>query len=145
MLVGWMVYVHFIIFLFGIVLWSPSPILDISGNLFLWFIDSPGFNIIKSLNINLVGFTSFSVGEGLVYINSFSFKYTKDINCVLYNLDKIVVSAIILSSLGSVFIEYSTGTMLLYFSVAFWMSYPARTSFPVYQSYLVLSMKLFKV
>ena len=55
-LVLWMVHVHSIKFTFRIVLGALSPILDISGYLYIWFLDTPGFNIIESLNITLVGF-----------------------------------------------------------------------------------------
>ena len=61
------------------------------------------------------------------------------------NLDRRVVSARSLTSLGSVFVHYFAATMLLYLSVAFLMRSPATTSVHVYQSYLVLSMKRLKV
>ena len=76
--VGWMVYVHPIKFPFHLVLGAPPPILDISGNIFLWFIDSPGFKIVKSLSITLVGFTYFYIGAGLGYVTSSSLKCWKD-------------------------------------------------------------------
>ena len=69
MLVEWIVHINSIKLPFHILLVSSIPILDISGNLILWFLDSPGFKIYKYLKINLVGFPSFSVVSGLGYIN----------------------------------------------------------------------------
>ena len=46
-LVAWMDHVHFIKFPFRLVLGALVPILAISGNLILWFLDSPVFNIVK--------------------------------------------------------------------------------------------------
>ena len=57
----------------------------------------------------------------------------------LSNLYRKVVSAIILASMGSVLVHYFDDTVLLYFSVAVWMSSPDGTSVPMYQSYFFLS------
>ena len=103
----------------------------ISGNIFLWFIDSPGFNIVKSLKITIVGVPSFSVGAGLGYVNYSSFNCCKEIIFVLYKSDRRVVNARILVSLGSVLVPYCADTILLYFSAALWMSYLDGTSLPV--------------
>ena len=145
MLVGWIIHVHPIKFLFRIVLGEPPPILAISGNNVLWFLDSPGFNIVKSLNINRVGVPSFSVGVGMCFSTSSSLKNFKDRIFSPYNLDIWVVSARILASLRSVLVHSFSTTMLLYLSVASWMSTPYGTSLPMYQSSLVLSVKLLKV
>ena len=48
MLVGWMVHVHSINFTFYIVLGVPPSIFSFSVNIFLWFIDSPGFKILST-------------------------------------------------------------------------------------------------
>ena len=77
-LVVWMVHVHFISFPLHLVLGAPPPILAISGNILLLFIDSPGFNIGKSFNITLVGVTSFSVGSGMGSVNSSYLHCCKD-------------------------------------------------------------------
>ena len=69
---GWMFYVHSIKFPFRIVLGSPSPILAVSGNIFLWFLDTPGFKIVKSLNMSLAGLHSFSVGADISSVISSS-------------------------------------------------------------------------
>ena len=95
---------------------EPPPILAISGNILLLFIDYPGFKIIKSLNIALVRIPSFSIGAGLGYVKSSSFNCCKEILFVLYNLEIRVVSERILVSLGSVLFPYCTDTILLYFS-----------------------------
>ena len=79
MLVGWMVHVHSIKFTLFIVLGTSIPILAISGNIIIWFIDSPRFNIFNSLNITLVGVPSFGVGAVLSYVTSFSLKYCKSL------------------------------------------------------------------
>ena len=106
-LVFWMVHVHSIKFPFGIVFGSPIPILAISGNLVLWFLDFPGFNIVKSLNIPLVVVPSFSVGVGLCYVT-----FSSSLNCLKYrifvfsNLDKRFVVAIILASFWSVLVNF---------------------------------------
>ena len=65
MLVLWMVHVNSIKLPLYPVLGTPPPILDISGNIFLWFLDTPVFKIVKSLNITLLGVNLFSVGAGM--------------------------------------------------------------------------------
>ena len=70
--------VHSIKFTFHIVLGAPIKILDMYENPIFWFIDYPGFNIVKSLSINLVGVPSFSVGVVLDSIISFY------LNCCKY-------------------------------------------------------------
>ena len=77
-LVGWMVHVHYIKFPFHIVLGSPIPILVISGTHILWFLDSPIFNMVKSLNITLVGVPYFSVGAGMGSMTNFYLNCCKD-------------------------------------------------------------------
>ena len=72
MFVNWMVHVYYIKFPFRHVLGSPIPILAIPGYIILWFLDSPGLNMVKSLNISLVGVPSFIVvvGTGLYFDTS---------------------------------------------------------------------------
>ena len=71
-LVGWMVHVHSIKFYLHIVLGTPIPILDVSGNLILWFIDQSWINTVKSLNITFIGVRFFSFGVDLGSIIYFS-------------------------------------------------------------------------
>ena len=80
MFVFWMVYVHFIKFPLHIVLGAPTPILTISSNIILLFTDSPWSNIVKSLNITLVGVPYFSVGvcAGLVSVTFSSLNCCKN-------------------------------------------------------------------
>ena len=66
----WMVHVHYIKFTLHIMFGAPIPILDISGNLILLFLDSPWSNIVNYLNITIVVANSFSVGEGLGSVTS---------------------------------------------------------------------------
>ena len=73
-----MVYVNYIKFHFHIVLGAPPPILDISSNIFPWFIDTPGFNIVISLNITIVVVSYFIVGEGMVSVTLYSLDFCKD-------------------------------------------------------------------
>ena len=77
--------------------------------------DSPGFKIVKYLKIDLVWVPYFSVGAGLGYVTSSSFNFFNERSFVLYNLDRRVVSARILVSLGSVLVHYCDDTILLYF------------------------------
>ena len=109
-----MVHVHSITFYFHIVLGSPPPILSISRNIFLLFIDTTEFKIFNSLNITHVGVPSFSVGSGLGYVTSYFLYFFKD-RLFLSNLDKLVVSARILASLGSVLVHSFAANMLFYF------------------------------
>ena len=95
---------------------EPPPILVISGIIFLLFIDSPGFMIVKFLRITIVGVPSFSVGAGMGYVTSSSFNCCKERSFVLYNLDRRVVCARILVPLGYVLVPYCADTILLYFS-----------------------------
>ena len=60
-------------------------------------------------------------------------------------LDKQVFRARILTSLGYGLVESSDATMILYFSVAFWMRSPYRYFSHVYQSSFDLSMKQLEV
>ena len=78
MLVVWMVHVNSIKFPFRPVLGAPIPIMAISGNLVLWFIDYPGFNIVNYLSIELFGVPSFILGLGLGSVTFFYFNYCKD-------------------------------------------------------------------
>ena len=139
-----MVHVHSIKCSLHIVLWAPPTILSISGNLFLWFLDSPLFKNFKSLSITLVRFHYFRVFTGMDSVTSSYLNCFKD-RSVFSNLDRQVVIARIVSSLGSDLVHFPPASMLFYFSVAFWMSNPAGTSVLVYQSYLFLPMKLLKV
>ena len=118
MFVRWVVHVHSIKFPFHIVLGSTPPILAISGNLFLLFLDTPGFKIVKSINITIDGVPYFSVGECLGSVKYYSLDCCKD-KSFFSNLYRQVVSARILASLGSVLFHYFSVTMLLYLSVAF--------------------------
>ena len=68
MLVGWMGHVHYITFPFHIVFGTLIPILDISGNLTLLFIESSGLNIANSPNMTIFGVPSFIFGAGLGYV-----------------------------------------------------------------------------
>ena len=128
MLYVWVVHVHYIKIIFCLVIGAP---------LFLWYVDSPGLNIVKSLNITLFWFPYFIVGVGMVYVTSSSFNFCK-YRSFLSNLDKRVVSEIILSSLGSVLVHSFSGIMPLYLSVSFWMRYTYSNYVPLYQSSLVL-------
>ena len=87
-----------------IVIGALIPTLDISGNIVLWFLESPVFNIVESLNITIVGVLYFSVGEGLVSVTSSSFNCFKDLSFFPSNLNRCVVSARILAYLGSVLV-----------------------------------------
>ena len=101
MLVRFMVHVHLIMFTFHIVLVAPPPILANSDNIFILFLDNPGFNMVKSPSITIIRVPSFSVVADMGYVTFSSLEFFKDI----YNfsiLDKRVVSARILSLLGSV-------------------------------------------
>ena len=60
-----MFHVYLIKISFHIVLGVPPPVLDISGNIFFRFNDSPRLNTVKSVNINLLEVPSFSAGEGM--------------------------------------------------------------------------------
>ena len=86
MLIGWMVRVDSIKFPFRIFLGAPIPILAISGDIMFWFVDSPLFNIFKSLNITLVGYPSFSVGTGMGSVTSSSLDCFKDKSFVFLQL-----------------------------------------------------------
>ena len=59
----------------------------------------------------------------------------------LSNLDKKVVSARIMMSLGSVFVHYFYATMLLHFTVTFLVRSVASTSVSVSQFFIIISMK----
>ena len=74
MLVWYMVHLHSIKFPFRIVIGEPPPILVVSSNLFLWFIDASGFKVGYSLNRTLVGVPSLSVGASLC-VGSYSSLY----------------------------------------------------------------------
>ena len=78
MLVVWMVHVHSIKIPFHIVLGTPIPILAIYGNIIVWIIDSLGLNIVKNLNITLVGVPYFSVGAGMGSVTSYSLDCCKE-------------------------------------------------------------------
>ena len=115
MRIVWMVHVHYIKFLFHLVLGSPPPILAISGNIFFINLESTGFKIVKSVNITIVAFPSFSVGASLGYVTSFSLNVLKYRRLFFFNVDIRVVGARILVSLGSVLVYYFVTIMLLYF------------------------------
>ena len=133
MFVGCMVHIISFKFPFCIVLGSPIPIFSISGNIIFLFIYSIGFNIIYYLNITIVEVPSFSVvfGAGLGSVTSYYLNICKDRSFFPSNLDKQVVSAIILTSLGYVLVHYFTHTMLLYFSLALLLRSPSRNSITV--------------
>ena len=78
MFFGWIIYVHSIKFPFSLILGAPLPILAISGNIILWFLDSPSFNIVNSLKITLVGVPFFIVGSGMVYVTSSSLDFCNE-------------------------------------------------------------------
>ena len=80
MVVVWMIHVHSIKFTSRIVLGEPPPILSISSNFLLWFIDYPGFNIVNYLNMTIVGVLYFDVVEGMVYVTSSYLNISKDIS-----------------------------------------------------------------
>ena len=77
MFVGCMVHLHSIKFPLRLVISTPILILAISGNLILWFLYSPGFKIVKSLNITIVGVPSFIVGKCLGCVISSFFNCCK--------------------------------------------------------------------
>ena len=83
MIVGWMVHVNSIKFPFHPVFGLPIPILAIYGNITLLFIESTGFNIVKSLNKTLFGSPSFFVDAGLGSVTSSSLNFFKNISLVL--------------------------------------------------------------
>ena len=91
MLVVCMVHVHSKKIPFHPVLGAPPPILVISGNIFSRYLDSPGFNIVKSLNITLVGVPSFSVCAGLGSVTYLSLRYCKARSLVFSKIDKLLV------------------------------------------------------
>ena len=55
MFIEWMVHVHTIKFNIHLMLWAPTPILSISINIVLWFLDALVFKVGKYLNIPIVG------------------------------------------------------------------------------------------
>ena len=62
-----------------------------------------------------------------------------------YNLDRQVLSKIILASLGSVLVHSFSVTMVSYSSVELLMRSNTRIYYPVSQSYFFISVKLLKV
>ena len=70
MFIFWMFHVHTINFPINLVLGSSPPILAISINLFLWFLDAAVFKVGNYFNITRVGIPSFSVSMGLGYVFS---------------------------------------------------------------------------
>ena len=134
MLIFWMIHVHSIKFLFHIVIRAPIPILAISGNYILWFIEYPGFKIVKCLNITLVRVTSFFLVRFWVLLTPSSLNCCNGRGFFLYHFDRWVVSEWILASSGSILVHYFAAAILLYSSVAFWMISPAGTSVTVSQS-----------
>ena len=142
MIVGWMVHINSIRSPFHLVLGSPIPILAISHGIILWFIESPGFKIVKPLIITLVEVLSCCYGFGfccLLLLNCWKYR-----SFFFHELDRRVVRARILVSLASVLVHSVDATMVLYFSVALWMSYPYGDSITVSQSSLFLSMERLK-
>ena len=86
MFISLVVHVHSIKFTLHLILGATPPIMAIYGNIFIWFIDTSGFIIVKYLNITLVWVPSFSVGPGLGYFTSSSLNCCK--NRILFsNLD----------------------------------------------------------
>ena len=83
MLFVWVVHVHFIKVSFRIVIGAPPPILNIPGNIFIWFIETTRLNIVNLLKIILVGVPSFSVGVSLSYVTSSSLYFFKDRSFIL--------------------------------------------------------------
>ena len=77
MIVGWMVHINSIRSPFHLVLGSPIPILAISHGIILWFIESPGFKIVKPLIITLVEVLSCCYGFGfccLLLLNCWKYR-----------------------------------------------------------------------
>ena len=99
---------------FHIVVGSPIPILAISVNPVFWFLDSPGFNMVKSLNKNIFGVSYLSFGAGLCSVTSSLLKCWNERSFFFSDLDKWLVIAINLSSLGSVLVHSFAGTVLFY-------------------------------
>ena len=121
-----MVHVHTIKSTIYIVIGTPPKILDISSNLVFWFLDAPGFDISRSLNITLFGVPFFSVSAVLGSTSSSFLDCCKDRIFSLSNLHKQIVCEIILASLESDLDHYFVAAVLLYFSVAFLMKSGAR-------------------
>ena len=115
MLFVWMLNVNSIKFTFHIVLGTQLLILAISSNISLSFIYSPGLKMVNYLSITLFGVPTISVGAGLGSVKSSSFNCYKERSFFLSNSERIVVSEIILASLGYVSVHYYAATMLLYF------------------------------
>ena len=103
--------------------------------------DSPGFNIVKSLNITLVGVPSFSFGSGIGFGSSFSLNCFKDRSLFYFKLDRLVVSARMFSSFGYFLVQYFSASILLDFSLVLFVRSDARIYTPVSQSSFVTSMK----
>ena len=103
-----MVHVHAIKFTTHLVLGAPPPILAISSDLLLCFLDVTGLKVVKSLNKNLVGVNFFSVIECLGYVPSPPWTFSKT-DFSFSNLDRRVVSAINLASWGSVLVHSLSG------------------------------------
>ena len=108
----WMVNIHSIKFTFYLVLGVPPPILAISGNISLWFLDRPGLKIVKSLNITLFGVPFLVLVQIWVLLSRHPCTVARTEVLFLFNLDRQVVSAIILAYLGSVLVHYFSATML---------------------------------
>ena len=128
MLIGCMFHAHAIKFPINLMLGAPPPILAISSNTVPWFLDVPGFNVVNFLNITIFGIPHFSVIAGLGYVSSSSLYFFNDISFSFYNLDKIVVNAIIFPSLGFVLVHYFAAILLLSLLVVLWTSSCAGTS-----------------
>ena len=82
-IIVWMVHVYSIEFPLNLVIGAPIPILAISGNLILWFLDSPGLKIVKFLKINIIVVPSFSVDTGLGSVTYSSLNCYKDRSFIL--------------------------------------------------------------
>ena len=83
MFIWWMFHLNSIKFPFHLVLGAPPPILAIHGNILLWFIDTPWFNIVKYLNISIFIIISFSFGACIGSVNSYSLDWCKEIRVSL--------------------------------------------------------------
>ena len=131
MLIVCMFYAHAIKFPINLMLGVPPPILAISINIVPWFLDAPGFNVVNSLSINIFGIPHFSVIAGLGSVSSTSLYFFNYRIVSFYNLDIIVVNAIIFPSLGFVLVHYFAAIMLLLLLVVLWMSSCSRNSVTV--------------
>ena len=88
--IWWVVHVNFIKLPLHHTIGSPLPIFGVSGNILLWFIDTPGLYIVRSLNITLVRVPYFSVGAFLGYISPSSLEFLMHRCFYLNSTDKVL-------------------------------------------------------